>query len=90
MQLQFLWRPYEIPAIISCVPSHVGDERAVCSAVTALVCFEAVEWHPSNRVTRQFGIYQLIPPDPMNLGESQPRFEGKNRLELDTDTSMLD
>ena len=70
MQFQFLWRPYEIPAIISCIPPHVWDDRAVCSAITALVCFEAVEWHPSNRVTRQFGVYQLIPPDPINLGES--------------------
>ena len=71
MQLQSLWRPYEILAIISCIPPHVREDRVVCSAVIALVCFEAVEWHPSNHMTHQFGIYQLISPDPVNSGESQ-------------------
>ena len=65
----FVWHPYEIPVIISCIPRHVREDRAVCSTITALVCFEAVEWHPSNHIMRQFGVYQLIPPDLVNLGE---------------------
>ena len=69
-QLLFVWRPYEIPTIISCIPQYVKEDRAVCLAVTALMYFEAVEWHLSNCVTRQFGIYQLIPHDLINLRES--------------------
>ena len=69
IQLQFLWSLYKIPAIISCIPLHVRDDRIVCSTVTILVCFEAVQWHPSNRVTRQFSDYQLILPYSINLEE---------------------
>ena len=70
LQLQFLWCPYKIYAIILCIPLHVHNDRVVCLAITALVCFEAVELHPSNHITCQFGVYQLILPDPINLGES--------------------
>ena len=69
-QLLFVWCPYEIPTIISCIPQYVREDRAVCLAVTALMYFEVVEWHLSNCVTRQFGIYQLIPHDLINLRES--------------------
>ena len=70
MQQQFLWRPYEIPTIISCIPLNVWEDRAMCLTATTLVCFEHVEWHSSNRVTCQFGVYQLIPSNPINIGES--------------------
>ncbi|KAK4479211.1 hypothetical protein RD792_014722 [Penstemon davidsonii] len=56
---QFLWQPYpQIDGLpLSCVQ---GIE--IWRSRIPLICFERVEWHFPDRVLRQFGMLQGIPP----------------------------
>ncbi|XP_039135794.1 protein MAIN-LIKE 1-like [Dioscorea cayenensis subsp. rotundata] len=52
---QFIWRPYDSNEIITQVPHDIFADRPLWIAFTSLICFEVVEWHQTDRVTRQFG-----------------------------------
>ncbi|QHO23259.1 uncharacterized protein DS421_12g362020 [Arachis hypogaea] len=54
---QFKWRPYH--GLI--VPDELHPYLEVCDIVAPLLSFECVEWHPVDRVMRQFG-YAQPPP----------------------------
>ncbi|QHN95817.1 Serine/threonine protein phosphatase 7 long form isogeny [Arachis hypogaea] len=49
----FIWRPY----IEVDVPVDLGLNLFMCSMKSPLVSFECIEWHPTDRVRRQFGLY---------------------------------
>ena len=66
--IQFWWRPYT--NILGYILADVKGWQAQWLAAASLLCFEIVEWHASDCVTRQFGIEQSIPSDPMRLGDS--------------------
>ncbi|RYR73298.1 hypothetical protein Ahy_A02g007650 [Arachis hypogaea] len=51
---EFEWRPYE--GMI--VPGELHGHLDVCDIVAPLLSFECIEWHPANRVMRQFGFAQ--------------------------------
>ena len=36
-------------------------------AVVPIICYAIVEWHPADRVARQFGMRQSIPNNPPNF-----------------------
>ncbi|QHO21227.1 Serine/threonine protein phosphatase 7 long form isogeny [Arachis hypogaea] len=55
----FTWRPY----VGVDVRQDLGPNLFMCSTKSPLVSFECIEWHPTDRVRRQFGLQQL-PPDP--------------------------
>ncbi|XP_025682735.1 serine/threonine-protein phosphatase 7 long form homolog [Arachis hypogaea] len=59
---EFEWRPYE--GMI--VPGELHVHLDVCDIVAPLLSFECIEWHPANRVMRQFGFAQPPPPPPAN------------------------
>ncbi|RYQ93908.1 hypothetical protein Ahy_B09g100127 [Arachis hypogaea] len=51
---EFVWRSYEGLIILDELHGHIE----VCDIVAPLLSFECVEWHPANRVMRQFGYAQ--------------------------------
>ncbi|XP_072076775.1 serine/threonine-protein phosphatase 7 long form homolog [Arachis hypogaea] len=55
----FIWRPYMGVGILDVLAPHL----VLCSTQSPLVSFECIEWHPTDRVRRQFGMQQL-PPGP--------------------------
>ncbi|QHO40936.1 uncharacterized protein DS421_5g141400 [Arachis hypogaea] len=54
---EFEWRPYH--GLI--VPDELYPHLEVCDIVAPLLSFECVEWHPADRVMRQYG-YAQPPP----------------------------
>ncbi|KAL4365659.1 hypothetical protein AHAS_Ahas07G0128200 [Arachis hypogaea] len=54
---EFEWRPYD--GLI--VPDDLHPHLEVCDIVAPLLSFECVEWHPADRVMRQFGYVQPPP-----------------------------
>ncbi|QHO39648.1 uncharacterized protein DS421_4g131000 [Arachis hypogaea] len=54
---EFEWRPYH--RLI--VPDELYPHLEVCDIVAPLLSFECVEWHPADRVMRQYG-YAQAPP----------------------------
>ena len=45
------------------------DIPPVSRATIPIICFATVEIHKADRVMRQFGLRQNIPPDPVNLNQ---------------------
>ena len=41
----------------------------IVRAKVPLICFTIMEWHPIDRIMRQFGLRQIIPNDPSNLDQ---------------------
>ncbi|KAL4286567.1 hypothetical protein AHAS_Ahas19G0099100 [Arachis hypogaea] len=41
------------------VPDDLSLHLLVCSTKSLLLSFECIEWHPTDRVRRQFGLVQL-------------------------------
>ncbi|XP_057758557.1 serine/threonine-protein phosphatase 7 long form homolog [Arachis stenosperma] len=60
----FIWRPY----IAVEIPDVVAAQLFMCSTQLPLVSFECIEWHPTDRVRRQFGMQQLPPGPAFDLG----------------------
>ncbi|XP_072088084.1 serine/threonine-protein phosphatase 7 long form homolog [Arachis hypogaea] len=60
---QFEWWPYD--GLI--VPNDLHPHLEVCDIVAPLLSFECVEWHPANRVMRQFGYVQPPPGIPRDI-----------------------
>ncbi|QHO00746.1 uncharacterized protein DS421_13g409050 [Arachis hypogaea] len=54
---EFEWRPYA--GLI--IPNELHGHLDVCDTVAPLLSFECIEWHPVDRVMRQFG-YTQPPP----------------------------
>ena len=65
--IQFVWQPYGEPAINDLIPDDIRDEWQIWSTVVPLICFEVIEWHPADRVMRQFGFFQHVPVEPRTL-----------------------
>ncbi|QHO50166.1 uncharacterized protein DS421_1g20310 [Arachis hypogaea] len=63
----FEWRPYD--GLI--VPDDLHPHLEVCDIVAPLLSFECVEWHPADRVMRQFGYVQPPPGVPMDIPVDQ-------------------
>ncbi|RYR15408.1 hypothetical protein Ahy_B04g072150 [Arachis hypogaea] len=68
---KFVWEPYAIgrtdPDVI---PADIRQHSAIWSATVPLISFECIEWHASDRVRRQFGLTQGVPPQECDLGEA--------------------
>ncbi|QHO24776.1 uncharacterized protein DS421_12g375210 [Arachis hypogaea] len=60
----FIWRSYMGVG----VPDVLAPHLAICSTQSPLVSFECIEWHPTGRVRRQFGMQQLPPGPAFDLG----------------------
>ena len=58
--LQVVWQPYE--AELAHLPAFCVAGRDVWTARVPFVCFWLVEKHTPDRVVRQFGMVQEIPP----------------------------
>ncbi|RYR39967.1 hypothetical protein Ahy_A09g045611 isoform A [Arachis hypogaea] len=50
------------------IPDVVAAQLFMCSTQSPLVSFECIEWHPTDRVRRQFGMQQLPPSPTFDLG----------------------
>ncbi|RYR09793.1 hypothetical protein Ahy_B05g078202 [Arachis hypogaea] len=62
--LFFIWRPYMGVGVPDVLDVHMG----ICSTQSLLVSFECIEWHPTDRVRRQFGMQQLPPGPAFDIG----------------------
>ncbi|QHO33794.1 uncharacterized protein DS421_9g261390 [Arachis hypogaea] len=60
----FIWRTYMGVG----VPDVLAPYLAICSTHSPLVSFECIEWHPTERVRRQFGMQQLPSGPAFDLG----------------------
>ncbi|QHO47658.1 serine/threonine-protein phosphatase 7 long form homolog [Arachis hypogaea] len=60
---KFEWRLYD--GLI--VPDNLHPHLEVCDIVAPLLSFECVEWHPADRVMRQFGYVQPLPGVPRDI-----------------------
>jgi len=65
--LQFLWTLYDTPEIKPLI--NDVEVSMIVRAKFFLICFAIVEWHPIDRVMRQFGPRQIILDDPPNLDQ---------------------
>ena len=63
---QFLWRPYIQPEVSRLI---VVDIPPVSRATVPIICFVTVEIHQADKVMRQFGLRQNIPPESVNLDQ---------------------
>ncbi|XLS62655.1 hypothetical protein HN51_016883, partial [Arachis hypogaea] len=60
---EFEWRPYQGMNI----PVELHRHLDVCDIVAPLLSFECIEWHPTDRVMRQFGFLQPPPRAPRDI-----------------------
>ncbi|RYR21009.1 hypothetical protein Ahy_B03g066249 [Arachis hypogaea] len=51
----------------------IRQHSVIWSATVPLISFECVEWHPSNRLRRQFGLIQGVPHQERDLGEAHDK-----------------
>jgi len=65
--LQFLWTPYDTPEIRSLI--NDVEVSMIVRTKVPLICFAIVEWHPIDRVMRQFGLRKIILDNPPNLDQ---------------------
>ncbi|MED6201012.1 hypothetical protein PIB30_090827 [Stylosanthes scabra] len=65
----FIWTPYTLPVWGGLYPAWVSEEGEVETwrASVSIVCFMFVQYHPADRVKRQFDFKQPILVDPVNL-----------------------
>ncbi|KAL4381965.1 hypothetical protein AHAS_Ahas04G0186200 [Arachis hypogaea] len=63
--LLFVWDAYSPNRIAPhLIPFEINDGAELWSANVPLICFETVEWHPTDRVRRQFDFHQDSPVEP--------------------------
>ncbi|MED6210283.1 hypothetical protein PIB30_062734, partial [Stylosanthes scabra] len=51
------------------VPNDIFTRADLWNAPSPIISFECIEWCPTDRVMRQFGLAQGIPADPRSLGD---------------------
>ncbi|QHO00264.1 uncharacterized protein DS421_13g405010 [Arachis hypogaea] len=67
----FVWDAYSPNRVAPhVIPFDINNGANFLSATVPLICFEAVEWHPTDRIRRQFGFHQDPPVEAMKLGAS--------------------
>ncbi|RVW82581.1 Serine/threonine-protein phosphatase 7 long form-like [Vitis vinifera] len=59
--LQVLWEPYMGDLVAHLVAISLVDQE-IWRTMSPLICFDIVKWHRLERVLRQFGLQQGIPP----------------------------
>ncbi|KAE8705565.1 putative linoleate 9S-lipoxygenase 5 [Hibiscus syriacus] len=64
---EFQWIPYASDEVKACIPPHLSGSLEVWISVIPLICYAIIEWHPVDRVLRQYGCTQYIPGAPRNL-----------------------
>ncbi|MED6132420.1 hypothetical protein PIB30_018810 [Stylosanthes scabra] len=70
LQADFLWLLYDVQRLgLNVVPSDIFTRAVLWNAPSHLISFECFEWCPTDRVMRQFGLAQGIPPKPRSLGD---------------------
>ena len=80
--MQFVWQPYGDPTINGLIPDDIQIDRPIWSTVGPLICFEVIEWHPTDRVMRQFGLFQHVPVEPRSLaGSHNIDLRGKGQID---------
>ncbi|XP_015967395.1 serine/threonine-protein phosphatase 7 long form homolog [Arachis duranensis] len=68
---RFVWDVYSHERIAPhLVPDDIREHEVIWNATTPLISFECIEWHPADRVKRQFGLQQDIPGQPKSLGNA--------------------
>ncbi|RYR16541.1 hypothetical protein Ahy_B04g073587 [Arachis hypogaea] len=68
---RFVWDTYSPNRVAPYVILFdISNGANLWSATVLLICFEAVEWHPTDRIRRQFGFHQDPPVEAMKLGAS--------------------
>ncbi|XP_060192568.1 serine/threonine-protein phosphatase 7 long form homolog [Lycium barbarum] len=60
---QFIWEPYS-DELIESLPDYCRVGRNIWRARVTIFCWDVVEVHLPDRVMRQFGMIQEIPPTP--------------------------
>ena len=63
--LHLLWTPYETPQIRRLINNV--EVSMIVHAKVSLICFAIVEWHTVDMIMIQFGLWQNISNDPLNL-----------------------
>ncbi|RVX06235.1 Serine/threonine-protein phosphatase 7 long form-like [Vitis vinifera] len=58
---QVLWEPYMGDLVAHLLAISLADQE-IWWMMSPLICFDIVEWHRPERVLRQFGLQQGIPP----------------------------
>nr|XP_033509011.1 serine/threonine-protein phosphatase 7 long form homolog [Nicotiana tomentosiformis]XP_033509012.1 serine/threonine-protein phosphatase 7 long form homolog [Nicotiana tomentosiformis] len=61
---QFIWRPFN-DELIAGLPDYCSNDRIMWSSFISLMYLDIVEHHATERVLRQFGHPQLVPPPPI-------------------------
>ena len=56
-----LWQPY-VGELVDQLPDICLADQDIWRTMSLLICFETIEWHRPERVLRQFGLHQEIPP----------------------------
>ncbi|XP_052109357.1 protein MAIN-LIKE 1-like [Arachis duranensis] len=68
---QFVWVAYGVDRIDpGIIPEDILLHAVVWSATVPLISFESIEWHATDRIRRQFGFVQGVPPEEWNLGRA--------------------
>ncbi|KAH7851517.1 hypothetical protein Vadar_012810 [Vaccinium darrowii] len=77
---QVNWTPYD-DELIDSLPAYCSAGRAIWRAHVPLICFATVEMHQPERVRRQFGRRQHIPPtsEAVRLSHGKTLRNGPNR-----------
>ncbi|MED6225570.1 hypothetical protein PIB30_094861 [Stylosanthes scabra] len=67
----FLWTPYDEHQLVpNVVPNDIFTRVGLWNAPSPVISFECIEWCPTNRVLRQFGLAQGILEEPRDLGKN--------------------
>ena len=62
VNVKVLWQPY-VGDVVDQLPDICVADQEIWRTMSPLICFDTVEWHRPERVLRQFGLHQDIPPD---------------------------